>query len=129
MFGKIEKERLVIAGKVIKTQNGWISNPTDEQYFANGWKVVEYGTKPTYDREENKLTEEYIEDNTKIYVEYVIDTITDEEHNAVIQSEILEEESKQNARYVRGAISGDSYAISKLAEIENKISQLRAKLR
>lgn len=129
MFGKIIDNKLVFAGKVIKTETGTISNPTEEQLKANGWKEVEYDTKPEYDKENNKLTEEYIENENNIVVTYVIDELTDEEHNAVIQQEIYEEESKITARNYRMAIKGDTFALAKIDEVESKIAELREKIR
>ena len=129
MFGKIENGRLVIAGQKIEIENGWITNPTEEQLRANGYKTVEYTEKPTFDREEEKLTEVYNEEQDKIIVLYAKDMLTDEEHNAVVQQEIIEEENKMTARNIRCALMGDTFANGKITDIENNIQLLRTKLR
>ena len=131
MFGKIENGRLVLAGRIIKIENGSITNPTEEQLRANGYKIVEYTEKPTFDKEEEKLVETYREDieQTTILVCYEIVSLTDEEHNAVIQQEIVAEENKITARNIRNAIKGDNFALNKITEVEGNIVELRAKLR
>lgn len=128
MFGKIENGRLVIAGSKIKIENGYITNPTEEQLKELGYKTVEYTEKPEYDKEEEKLVEVYTDGET-ITVSYEKVALTTEEHNAVIQAEIEAEESKITARNVREAILNDNYAKQKLTEIESNIYELRQKLR
>ena len=60
MFGKIENGRLVIAGRTIKRIDGGTTTcPTEEDLKENGYKVVEYDTKPEYNKEEEKLKEVY----------------------------------------------------------------------
>ena len=130
MFGKIENGRLKIAGKRIKNEKGGeITNPTEEDLIKLGYKEVEYDTKPEYDKENNKLTEEYTEEGNKIIVAYVIDELTKDEKIAVLQSEILEEEGKITARNIRNAIMGDNFAKNRITEIEGNIAELRAKIR
>lgn len=129
MFGKIENGRLVIAGQKIEIKNGWITNPTEEDLKANGYKTVEYTEKPEYDREEEKLVETYDEKKTKITVSYEIAELSDYEHNEVIQAKIVAEENKITARNIRNAIKGDEFALNKIDEIEDNIAELRAKIR
>lgn len=128
MFGKIIDGKLVVAGKKIKIENGWITNPTEEDLKANGYKEIEYTEKPTYDKEEEKLVEVYT-DGDKIIVSYEKIALTDEEHNAIIQSEIYDEEYKITQRNIRNAIKGDEFALNKITEVENNIAELRAKIR
>lgn len=129
MLGKLIDGRLVIAGSIVKDGNTTITNPTEEMLKNFGYKEIQYDTKPEYDDENNKLTEEYIENENNIVVTYVIDELTDEEHNAIIQAEIVAEENKITARNVRNAIMGDKFAKNKITEIENNIVELRAKIR
>ena len=129
MFGKIENGRLKIAGQKIQIENGWITNPTEKDLKANGYKTVEYTERPEYDREEEKLVETYDEKKTKITVSYEIAELSDYEHNEVIQAEIVAEENKITARNIRNAIKGDNFALNKIDEIENNIAELRAKIR
>ena len=128
MFGKIIDGRLQIAGSVITTEKGFISNPTTEQLIELGYKEIEYTERPSFDKEEEKLKEVYT-DGDKITVGYEIVALTAEEHNAVIQAEIVAEENKITARNIRNAIKGDSFALGKIDEVENNIVALRAKLR
>ena len=128
MFGKIIDGKLVVAGKKIKIENGWITNPTEEDLKKNGYKEIEYTEKPTYDKEEEKLVEVYT-DGDKITVSYEKIALTDEEHNAIIQSEIYDEEYKITQRNLRNAIKGDEFALNKITEVENNIAELRAKIR
>lgn len=129
MFGKIINNTLFVANDRIKTLTGWITNPTEQQLIAQGYKEVVYTEKPNYDDENETLSERYKEEETKIIVEYDIEVLSDEAHNEIIQMKIDEEEAKITARNIRGAIQGDSFALNKIAEIENNIAQLRAKLR
>lgn len=128
MFGKIVDGKLVIAGKKIQINNGWITDPTEEDLKANGYKEIEYTEKPTYDKENEKLVEVYT-DGEKITVGYDKVALTIKEHNEIIQQEIIEEESKITARNIRGAIKGDEFALNKITEVENNIATLRNKLR
>lgn len=129
MFGKIIDGRLVIAGSKIKIENGYITNPTTEDLIANGYKRLEYGAKPDYDKEEEKLVETYQDMGNEIYVGYDKVALTDYEHNNIIQSEIEQEEKKITARNIRTAIKGDEFALNKITEVENNIATLRAKIR
>lgn len=129
MFGKIENGRLVIAGQKIQIENGWITNPTEEQLIANGYKRLEYGAKPDYDKEEEKLVETYQDMGNEIYVSYEKVALTDYEHNAVIQQEIEAEENKITARNIRNAIMGDNFAKNRITEVEGNIAELRTKIR
>ena len=128
MFGKIIDGKLVIAGQKIEITNGWITNPTEEQLKENGYKEVVYNEKPTYDIENEKLQEKFT-DKKKITVNYDIVELTDEEHNEVIQAEILEEENKITSRNIRTAIKGDEFALNKIDEVESNIATLRKKLK
>lgn len=133
MFGKIIDNKLVFAGKIIKTETGTISNPTEVQLIANSWKEVVYNEKPTYDIEEEKLVEVY-EDSENIIVSYEKVALTNKEHNAVIKQEIEEEENKIEPRQYREGIKDlkdgktSSYAFDKIEEINSNIEVLRAKL-
>lgn len=129
MFGKIINNTLFVANDRIKTLTGWITNPTKEQLRAEGYKELIYTEKPSYDDENEALTERYKEEETKIIIEYDIEVLSDEAHNEIIQMKIDEEEAKITARNIRGAIQGDNFALNKIADIENNIAQLRVKLR
>ena len=128
MFGKIENGRLVIAGQIIKTEKGFISNPTTEQLIELGYKEIEYTERPSFDKEEEKLKEVYT-DGDKITVGYEIVALTDEEHNEIIKQEIIEEEKKITKRRQREIDLDKEGARDFEQEVENNIIALRAKFR
>ena len=114
-YGKIIDGRLVVAGRIVKDGNTTITNPTEEKLKELGYKEIEYTEKPQYNREEEKLQEVYT-DGEKITVSYEVVALTTEEHNAIIQQEIVAEESKITARNIREGILGDNFATQKLTE-------------
>ena len=128
MLGKIINGRLVVAGRIIKEGNTTITNPTNEKLVELGYKEIEYTEKPNYDKEEEKLQEIYTDGET-IQVSYEVVELSAEEHNAIIQAEIVVEENKITPRNLRGAVMGDTFAYNKVNEIENNIAKLRAKIR
>ena len=129
MLGKIIDGRLVVAGRIVKDGNTTITNPTEEKLKELGYKEIQYDIKPEYDKEEEKIVEMHKDCGTYIEVWYGKEQLTDEEHNAIIQAEIVAEENKITARNIREGILGDNFATQKLTEIESNIYQLRQKLR
>lgn len=127
MYAKIIDGKLIVAGKKIKIENGWITNPTEEDLKKNGYKEIEYTEKPTYDKENEKLVEVYTDGET-IQVSYEKVALTVKEHNEVILQKIYIEEGKITSRNIRNAIKGDEFALSKITEVENNIANLRNKL-
>ena len=128
MLGKIIDGRLVVAGRIVKEGNTTITNPTEEKLKELGYKEIEYTEKPTFNKEEEKLQEVYT-DGDKITVSYEVVELSAEEHNAIIQAEIVAEENKITPRNIRNAIKGDNFALNKITEVENNIVELRAKIR
>ena len=128
MLGKLIDGRLVVAGRIIKEGNTTITNPTNEKLVELGYKEIEYTEKPNFNKEEEKLQEVYTDGET-IQVSYEVVELSAEEHNAIIQAEIVAEENKITARNVRNAIMGDNFAKNKITEVEENIAELRAKLR
>ena len=134
MLGKIIDGRLVVAGRIVKEGNTTITNPTEEKLKELGYKEIEYTEKPNFNKEEEKLQEIYTDGET-IQVSYEIVALTDEEHNAIIQQEIVAEENKITPRNYREAIKDlkakkeTSYALDKIDVVENNIVELRAKIR
>ena len=128
MLGKLIDGRLVVAGRVVKEGNTTITNPTEEKLKELGYKEIEYTEKPNFNKEEEKLQEVYTDGET-ITVSYEVVELSAEEHNAIIQQEIVTEENKITARNVRNAIMGDNFAKNKITEVENNIAELRAKIR
>lgn len=128
MLGKIIDGRLVVAGREIQEGKTKITNPTEKKLKELGYKTIEYTEKPNFNKEEEKLKEVYT-DGDKITVSYEVVALTDEEHNAIIQAEIVAEENKITPRNIRNAIKGDNFALNKITEVENNIVELRAKIR
>ena len=128
MLGKLIDGRLVVAGRIVKEGNTTITNPTNEKLVELGYKEIEYTEKPTFNKEEEKLQEVYT-DGDKITVSYEVVELSAEEHNAIIQAEIVAEENKITPRNIRNAIMGDNFAKNRITEIEGNIAELRAKIR
>ena len=128
MLGKLIDGRLVVAGRIIKEGNTTITNPTEEKLKELGYKEIEYTEKPIFNKEEEKLQEIYT-DGDKITVSYEKVELSAEEHNAIIQAEIVAEENKITPRNIRNAIKGDNFALNKITEVEGNIAELRAKIR
>ena len=128
MLGKIIDGRLVVAGREVCEGKTKITCPTEKKLKELGYKEIEYTEKPQYDKEEEKLQEVYT-DGDKITVGYEKVELSAEEHNAIIQQEIVAEENKITPRNIRNAIKGDEFALSKITEVENNIVELRAKIR
>ena len=128
MLGKIVNNQLVVAGRIVKEGNTTITNPTNEKLVELGYKEIEYTEKPNYDKEEEKLQEVYTDGET-IQVSYEVVELSAEEHNAIIQQEIVAEENKITPRNIRNAIKGDNFALNKITEVEGNIAELRAKIR
>ena len=128
MLGKLIDGRLVIAGRIVKEGNTTITNPTAKKLKELGYKEIEYTEKPTFNKEEEKLQEVYT-DGDKITVSYEVVELSAEEHNAIIQQEIVAEENKITPRNIRNAIKGDNFALNKITEVEGNIAELRAKIR
>ena len=133
MLGKIVNNQLVVAGRIVKDGNTTITNPTEEKLKELGYLPVVYEDKPTYNKEEEKLQETYTEtyryETKAIVVDYEVVALTTEEHNAIIQQEIVAEENKITPRNIRNAIKGDNFALNKITEVEGNIAKLRAKIR
>lgn len=128
MYGKIIDGNLQIAGSVITTDKGFISNPTIEQLVELGYKEIEYSEKPEFDKENEKLQETYT-DGENITVSYEKVELSPAEHNAIIKQEILEEESKITTRNILDfAVDNDQEARNRIQIHRNKIIELRAKL-
>lgn len=133
MYGKIVDGKLIIAGYKIKIENGWITNPTEEDLRKLGYKEIVYCDKPNYDKENEKLTEVYAygdEPHTdKLYVSYEKVALTDEEYNNIIKQEIIEEENKLTSRRQREFDLQKEGAEEFIRQVDDNITALRAKLR
>lgn len=132
MLGKLIDGRLQIAGRIVKEGNTTITNPTEEKLKELGYKEIEYTEKPTYDKEEEKLVEEYREDieKTTILVCYEVVALTKEEKIEIIKQEIIEEEDKITKRNILDfAVDKDNEALNRIQQHRSIIIELRAKLR
>ena len=129
MHGKIVDGKLIIAGKKIQNGKIWITNPNKEQLTRFGYKEVHYNEKPSFDFENEALTEKYIEQENKIVVDYDIEVLNDYAHNEIIKQEILIEEAKLTSRRQREIDLQDAESLSEAQKIDNNIARLREKFR
>lgn len=129
MFGKLINGQLVFAGERIPITNGWITKPTEQELRLNGYKEVQYSERPEYDDEEEKLVEEYNENETQITIVYTKYSLTNEEHNQVIQDKIIREENKITPRRQREIDLKLEGALEFAETVENNIIALRRKFR
>ena len=129
-YGKIIDGKLQYAGNIINTDKGFISNPTNEQLIANGYKEIEYTEKPTYDKDNEKLVETYTEQD-KIIIGYEKITLTEEEKRENLINKVIDLEQKYNmCRWEREIILTDNsgasdYTKTKAQEIEDLSAGLR----
>lgn len=128
MLGKLIDGRLVVAGRIVKEGNTTITNPTNEKLVELGYKEIEYTEKPTFNKEEEKLQKVYT-DGATIQVSYEVVALTDEEHNAIIQQEIVAEENKITKRRQREIDLNIENAREFEQQVNYNIVELRAKLR
>lgn len=134
MYGKIVDGKLIIAGSVIQTSKGSISNPKQKDLTDNGYKLVEFNQKPEYDIENEKLVERYT-DGTTIIVSYEKVELTDYEHNIIINNEIKQKEELISVGMIARALSNmqkgskDISDIETINEILDEINELKKKLR
>lgn len=131
MLGKLIDGKLVLAGNRIETEIGTITNPTNDMLWGLGYNEVIYTDKPKYDEENEKLVETYTknEKETKIIVSYKIVSLTDEEHNEIIEQKIQQELSKVSVEDLIDLYDNKKDSVSKINEIKNNIATLRNKLK
>lgn len=127
MYGKIIDGKLVIAGKKIQIENGWITNPTETDLKNNGYKEVSATEKQSYDNESEKLVEKYTDTEKGIEVSYEKVKLTDEEINNVMQSKIWNELGTISQIEMLKAIVGDKEALSKIDSVLKSISAIENK--
>lgn len=127
MYGKIVDGKLVVAGKKIKIENGWITNPTEEDLKANGYKEIISTEKSKIDDTTEKLVETYNETSKGIEISYSKVKLTEEEANNVLQYKIYDELSKVSQLEILKAITGDKEALSKIESVLKDISAIENK--
>lgn len=134
MYGKIVDGKLVIAGSVIQSSKGSISNPKQKDLTDNGYKIVEFNQKPEYDIENEKLVEIYTDGKT-IVVSYEKVELTDYEHNTIINNKIRQKEELISITMIASALSNiqkgskDTSDIETINKILDEINGLKKKLR
>ena len=140
-YGKIIDGQLIIAGlKITNKVGGTITRPTDNDYLENGWLPVVYTEKPQYDIENEKLQEKYFITNLppkvndgqqRIFVEYEIVALTEEEKRDILQNKVFELEQQYNmCRWQREIILSENsqasdYTKTKAQQIEDLAKELR----
>lgn len=124
MFGKIIDGKLVVAGKKIKIENGWITNPTEEDLKKNGYKEIVSTEKSKIDDTTEKLVETYNDNGKDIEITYSKVKLSEEEKENVLQMKTYEELSKVSQLEILQAIVGNKEAITKIEEVLKNISAL-----
>jgi len=124
MYGKIIDGKLVVAGKKIKIENGWITNPTEEDLKANGYKKIISTEKSKIDDTTEKLVETYNDNGKEIEIIYSKVKLSEEEKEKVLQIKTYEELRKVSQLEILQAIVGNKEAISKIEEVLKNISAL-----
>lgn len=127
MYAKIVDGKLVVAGKKIQIENGWITNPTETDLKNNGYKEVSTTEKQSYDNETEKLVEKYTDTGKGIEISYEKVKLTDEEVNNVIQNKIWQELGTISQIEMLKATTGDKEAVSKIESVLKNISSLEGK--
>lgn len=127
MYAKIVDGKLVVAGKKIQVENGWITNPTEIDLKNNGYKEVSTTEKQSYDNESEKLVDKYTDNGKGIEISYEKVKLTDEEANNVLQNKIWQELGTISQLEMLKAIVGDKEAISKIESVLKNISSLEGK--
>ena len=125
MFGKIIDGKLVVAGKKIKIENGWITNPTEEDLKANGYKEIVSTEKSKIDDTTEKLVETYNDNGKEIEITYSKVKLSEEEKGNVLQMKTYEEINKVSQLEILQAIVGNKEAISKIEEVLKNISAIK----
>lgn len=135
MFGKIVDGKLEIIKNKIKTNEGWITNPTEKQLQDNGYKEVVYQKEPEFDVDTEKINEQYLDDKNQIVVSYYVTKLTNEEFNERVKFKIYSEISKISVLDIVNAIikinSGakSNEELDTLTEIKNNIDNLNKTLK
>ena len=125
MYGKIIDGKLAVAGKKIKTENGWITNPTEEDLKANGYKEIVSTEKSKIDDTTEKLVETYNDNGKEIEITYSKVKLSEEEKENVLQMKTYEELSKVSQLEILQAIVGNKEAITKIEEVLKNISAIK----
>ena len=125
MFGKIIDGKFVVAEKKIQIENGWITNPTEEDLKKNGYKEIVSTEKSKIDDTTEKLVETYNDNGKEIEISYSKIKLSEEEKENVLQMKTYEELSKVSQLEILQAIVGNKEAISKIEEVLKNISALK----
>ena len=122
MYGKIIGGRLEIAGYKIKIKNGWITNPTEEQLIANGYKEVIKADEIKFDEETEKIVTEYRETENTIEIVLTKETLTKSEIENKTREKTISKLDDITQIDILKAIVGDKEAILKIEEVVKAIS-------
>lgn len=125
MYGKIIDGKLVIAGKKIKIENGWITNPTEEDLKKNEYKEIVSTEKSKIDDTTEKLVETYNDNGKEIEITYSKVKLSEEEKENILQMKTYEEINKVSQLDMLQAIVGNKEAITKIEEILKNISAIK----
>lgn len=131
MLGKLIDGRLVVAGRIVKEGNTTITNPTEQNYFDNGYQKVNFSDQPEFDRDNFKLEPLYIRVDNQINVSWQIIELTQDEKRQVLNNKVSLLEKQYNmCRWQRELILADNsgasdYTKTKAQEIEDLAKDLR----
>ena len=129
MYGKIVDGKLEIVRNKIKTVEGWITNPTEKDLKANGYKEISTTEKQSYDDTTEKLVETYNETNKTIEISYSIVKLSEEETKNINQIKQYQELSKISQEDILKAIIGDKDSIEKINTVLKNISSIKEKIK
>lgn len=135
MYGKIVDGKLEIVKNKIKTNEGWITNPTEKQLQDNGYKEVVYQKQPDFDIDTEKINEQYLDDKNQIIVSYYTTKLTNEEFNERVKFKIYSEISKISVLDIVNAIikinngAKSNEELNTLTKIKNAVDNLNKTLK
>ena len=129
MYGKIVDGKLEIVRNKIKTVEGWITNPTEKDLKANGYKEISTTEKQSYDDTTEKLVETYKDNGKEIEITYSKVKLSKEETKNINQIKQNQELSKISQEDILKAIIGDKDSIEKINTVLKNVSSIKEKIK
>lgn len=128
-YGKIIDGKLVVAEKKIKIENGWITNPSEEDLKKNGYKEIVSTEKSKIDDTAEKLVETYNDNGKEIEITYSKVKLSDEETKNINQIKQYQELSKISQEDILKAIVGDKDSIEKINTVLKNVSSIKENIK
>lgn len=129
MFGKIIDGKLIVADKKIKTSTGWVTNPTEKDLKANGYKEIVSTEKSKIDDTTEKLVKTYTDNGENIIVSYNKIDLSNEEIKNINQLKKYQELSNISQEDILKAITGDKDSIEKINNVLKTVSAINEKIK